>query len=105
MLDLSCVKKRYMAVMFNGRRLDIEPPKLKTINRLMDIVKESQRDAVGAAEAVSQLTPIIVRLLSKNKQNFRVSMDAVEQAMDYDAMLVFLKALFGWLNEEKHDPN
>lgn len=102
MLDLSCLKKRYFVVRFQGRRLDLEPPKIKTINKIISIAKAGNN---GDVEAVGDLSALIAKLLGKNKQQFKVTTEMVEEMLDWDAMMQLIMQFFAWLNAEKNDPN
>ena len=102
MLDLTAVNRRYFQVKFNGRVLDVEPPKLKTLNKLVSIAKAAGN---GDAEAFADMTPLIAQLLSKNKKNIRISASIVEESLDTDGMILLLTEFLSWINQEKNDPN
>lgn len=102
MLDLAAVRRRYFPVKFNGRVLEVEPPKLKTLNKLVSISKAA---GSGDQEAFAEMTPLISQLLSKNKKNIRISPATVEESLDTDAMIVLLSEFLSWIHQEKNDPN
>lgn len=102
MLDLTAVSRRYFQVKFNGRVLDVEPPKLKTLNKLVSISKAA---GGGDPDAFTELTPLIAKLLSKNKRNIKISPAIVEDALDSDGMILLLTELIQWIQQERNDPN
>lgn len=102
MLDLTAVRRRYFQVKFNGRVLEVEPPKLKTLNKLVSIAKTAEHNELGA---FPEMTPLIAQLLSKNKKGIKISPAVVEDNLDSDEMLVLLTEFIAWINQEKNDPN
>jgi hypothetical protein len=102
MLDLTTVNRRYFPVKLNGRVLEVEPPKLKTLNKLVGISKAASN---GDIDAFTEMTPLIAQLLSKNKKNIRISPAAVEENLDSDSMVLLLSEFIAWINREKSDPN
>lgn len=102
MLDLTAVRRRYFPVKFNGRVLDVEPPKLKTLNKLVDLAKHAGN---GDLDALADLTPMIAKLLSKNKKGIKINSETVEDALDFDQMQILLFKLFKWIAKERDDPN
>lgn len=102
MLDLTTVRRRYFPVKFNGRVLEIEPPKLKTLNKLVSISKAA---SAGDSEAFGEMTPLIAGLLSKNRKHIKVSPSLVEDLLNFDEMIFLLTELLHWIYQEKNDPN
>lgn len=103
MLDLSAVKTRYYPVRFNGKVLQLEPPKLKTINRL---VRAAKLAGDGDIDAYGELTPLVAQILSKNRNHIKISADTVENTLTTDQMLELFRGFLSWMNEErKNDPN
>jgi hypothetical protein len=102
MLDLTAVRRRYFLVKFDGRILEVEPPKLKTLNKLVAISKAAGN---GDPDAFSEMTPLIAKLLSKNKKNIKIAPAAIEESLDRDQMSVLLTEFFSWLSQERNDPN
>ncbi|WNX85255.1 hypothetical protein RWV98_02975 [Agathobaculum sp. NTUH-O15-33] len=101
MYDLTAVRRRYFKVkLSNGRVIDLEPPKLKTLNRLVHVAKGGQEP-----EELDETFELFSRLLSKNKQHYRICAAQVEEWFDWDEMIGILTEFFGWLNQEKRDPN
>ena len=99
MFQISGVKTRYFEFEApdNMKVLHIEPPKLKTLNRLSKL----RRDA-----SPEEMTGIIATIISKNRENRRVDSKLVMEWMTSDQLAAFIKAFLGWLNDTKeNDPN
>ena len=102
MLDLTQVRRRFFEVKFNGRVLFVEPPKLKTLNSLVEVTKKA---GASDPDAFTELTPLIARLLSKNKKNIHITPQMVEDTLDSDQMVQLLVQLLQWIHKETNDPN
>lgn len=103
MFDISSVSARYFPVHLvmpdeaNGQKaidLDVEPPKLKQLNKLLKISKADQSDMID------ELQTAVAGLLNKNKQGFKVPAEYVE-SLDIDQLTAILTAYFEWLNAER----
>ena len=99
MFDISSVSTRYFPVhlILPDEKivdLDVEPPKLKQLNKLLKISKADQADMIDELQAA------VAGLLNKNKQGFKVPTEYVE-SLDIDQMTAILKAYFEWLNAER----
>ena len=98
---ITSVKTRYFEFEApdNNRVLLLEPPKLKTLKKMEDIQKN--KDA-----GIEDLAALLARIISKNKQQRKVSADQVMDWMDMDQMREFTRAFLDWLKQEhKSDPN
>lgn len=101
MFQISSVKPRYFEFEApdNRRVLHIEPPKLKTLNKLSNISK-------AADPTPEDMAQTIARIISKNRENRKVTADMVMEWMDSDQLSAFIAAFLGWLNKTKEaDPN
>jgi len=107
MFDISTVSKRYFSIKLtvegdDGKEkkieLDIEPPKLKTLKKLVAVSKAAKEDAID------ELSAAIQKLFSKNKAGYNVPEEYVD-SLDYDQLMQILTAYFDWLDETKKDPN
>ena len=99
MFDISSVATRYFPVHLvlpDGKTvdLDVEPPKVKQLNKLLKISKADQSDMID------ELQTSVSGLLNKNKQRFKVPMEYVE-SLDIDQLSAILQAYFEWLNSER----
>lgn len=99
MFQISGVTTRYFEFEAPDSRkvLHIEPPKLKTLNRLAKLRKDASPE---------EMTGIIAAIISKNRENRKVDGNTVMEWMTSDQLAAFIKAFLGWLNETKEsDPN
>lgn len=99
MFQISSVKTRYFEFEApdNLQVIHIEPPKLKTLKRLSGLAKNA---------SVAELSDVIARIISKNKEGRKVNADLVALWMDPDQLSAFISEFLGWLNKAKtNDPN
>lgn len=99
MFQLSGVKTRYFEFEApdNRKVLHIEPPKLKTLNRLSKLRSDASPE---------EMTDVIATIISKNRENRKVDSKLIMVWMDSDQLAAFIKAFLGWLNDTKEkDPN
>lgn len=108
MFDISTVSKRYFEVKLTltddndeeikNIELKVEPPKIKMLKKLMAVWKASK------ADAMDELAEAIQKLLSKNKDGYKVPMEYIDE-LDYDQMNELLTEYFKWLGKEKNSKN
>lgn len=77
--------------------LSVEPPKLKLLKALEKLDNED----VG----IDELAEITAKLISKNKEKKKVSVDFVEEFLDLDEIMELLSGYFDWITNKKTDPN
>lgn len=100
MFVLSGVKKRYYEFQApdNNQVLHIEPPKLKTLNRMNDLSRPDSTPKEAAE--------VVARVIAKNKEHRKITADTVMEWMDMDQLAGFVLDFVSWLsNEKKNDPN
>ena len=106
MLDLVTVKKRYFPVTLpveqedgtvTSLRLDLEPPKLKTVRRLQKLMGSEQ----GSIEALSYG---VAEILSKNRQGIKVTPDMADE-LDFDQMQAILVPYMEWVAAAQNQKN
>lgn len=98
MFDISTVSKRYFQIKLNKKLIEVEPPTLKSLKRIMQVSK------TGNEDAMDDLTEAIALILNKNKSGYKVPAETIEE-MDVDQMNEILTAYFGWLGKVRNDPN
>lgn len=101
MFQISGVKTRYFEFEAPDSRkvLLIEPPKLKTLKNLEDVERNQKASFTDVAA-------VVAKLMSKNKQQRKITADQVMDWMDVDQMRAFMQAYIGWMRAEKaNDPN
>lgn len=104
MFDVSAVKKRYFEIRLDvtdedGQKhtvqLEVEPPKLKTLKKLLATGKDGSADELATA---------VREMLSKNKSGYEVPADYVD-ALSFDQLTEILIAYFEWVSQEKQAKN
>jgi hypothetical protein len=98
MFDTSLVNKRYFDITIEGVQLQVEPPKLKTLKKITSLSKVKKEDSI------EELTEAVKMMLNKNKDNYTVSDELVEE-LDFDQLTSILTSFFEWLNNTKNSKN
>ena len=99
MLDLNKVNKRYFDIKLGDLTLKVEPPKMKTLKKILALTKTKSE------EAMDELAEAIRLILSKNSKGHQVSIETIDD-LDYDQMLMVIEEFFKWMHEaRKSDPN
>lgn len=105
MFDMSSLVKRYFPITLeDGRKLEIEPPKLKTLKKIAQLSKLTAGGELTEEDIVSLSTAISLAL-SKNKTNVKITPDDVEDMFDINSMYDFLTTYFNWVNEIQNSKN
>ncbi len=116
MYDITCVPKRYFPVKLTAKDgggklhttvVEVEPPRLRTLREMFDIVEHSQNvqdNGSPAKNVIAELRDAIRKMLSKNKAGYKVPDEYVE-AMDIDQMEGLFTAYFSWIAETKKEKN
>lgn len=105
MYDMNTLVKRYFTITLeDGRKLELEPPKLKVLKKISQLSKLGN-DAELTTEDIESLSTAISLSLSKNKSNVKITSDEVEEMFDIDGMYDFLTKYFGWVSEIQNSKN
>lgn len=107
MFDVTTLSKRYFGLRLtmeadDGKRdinLEIEPPKLKTMKRLMALSKAGEDE-----NQIDMLTDAMQKLLSKNKSGYKVSHELIEE-LNFDELQAILEAFLSWVAEVQNQKN
>lgn len=95
MFDINLINKRYFNIKIGEITLDVAPPKIKTLKKIVSLSKERNEDALSEA---------IILILSKNKTGYIVPTDVIDE-LDMDQYNGILAEFFKWIGEVKSDPN
>ena len=99
MLDLNKVNRRYFDIKIGDLSLKVEPPKMKTMKKVLDLSNCKYE------EAIEDLAEAIRLILSKNSKSYQVPIEIIEE-LDFDQMKMIIEEFFKWINEaRKNDPN
>lgn len=96
MFDISTVSKRYFSIKIGDLKLEIGPPKLKTLKKVTSLSQSK--------EALDDLATAVRMILNKNKMGYEVPQEVIDE-LDIDEMNEILIAYFGWLARSKNSPN
>lgn len=100
MYDMTKIKKRYFELKLpNGKFLLVEPPKLKVLRKLLSLAKVKDENSLDQEE-IENLNEALALALSKNKQNYKISPDQIEDLFDINESMDLLNEYFGWVNDE-----
>jgi hypothetical protein len=107
MFNVSSINKRYFGLKLtvtddegkeHSIQLEVEPPKLKTMKRLVAMGKTASEDSMD------ELADTIHDILNKNKSGTKVPDEYIDE-LDFDELIGIMTAYFEWLNQSKNDPN
>lgn len=105
MYDMTKLKTRYFDIKLkNGKILNIEPPKLKVLKKIAALSKVKNTEELGEKD-ISNLTEAVSLALSKNRQNFKISTEQVEDNYDIDEIVDLLNNYFEWVNSIQNSKN
>jgi len=99
MFDLSTINKRYFDIKLNDLVLEVEPPKVKTLKKIVNLTRNAKKE-----DGLDDMTDAIQTLLKKNKDNKEVPAEIIDE-LDFDEMSMILTAFFEWLTGEKISKN
>ncbi|HAO61549.1 MAG TPA: hypothetical protein DCQ90_06435 [Erysipelotrichaceae bacterium] len=100
MFDINSMNKRYFEVRINGRLFEVEPPKVKTLKKIVAL----QNNEGAESEALNELSEAVRVILSKNKEKKHVSIEVIDD-LDIDQMNEIITNYFEWISGVKKDPN
>lgn len=99
MFDLSAINKRYFEIKINEIVLEVEPPKVKTLKKIVNLQKNARRE-----DGLDDMTDAVIKLLSKNKDRREVPVELIDD-LDFDELSQILTAFFEWLTGVKNSKN
>lgn len=105
MYDMAKLKTRYFDIKLRtGKILNIEPPKLKVLKKIAALSEVKNTEELGEKD-IENLTEAVALALSKNRQNFKITRDQVENEYDIDEIMDLLNNYFDWVNSIQNSKN
>lgn len=105
MYDMTNLISRYFKIKLpDGRELELEPPKLKVLRKISKLSTTMTGGAI-TEESIANITEAIALSLSKNKQNYNIEAEYVEDNFDIDEMYDFLTNYYQWVGEIQNSKN
>ncbi|AEY64832.1 hypothetical protein [Clostridium sp. BNL1100] len=98
MFDISTINKRFFHIKIDGLELDVEPPKIKVLKKILSLSNQQ------GEQSIDKLSEAISLILSKNKSNYKVSEDIIDE-LDIDQYKAILTEYFKWIAVVKNSPN
>lgn len=105
MYDMTKYKTRYFNMKLkNGRVIDIEPPKMKILKKIASLSEiKDNNDLIE--EDISKLTEAVALAFNKNRQNYKITAEKVEDEYDILEIVDFLDNYFNWINSIQNQKN
>ncbi len=105
MYDMTKFKKRYFNMKLkNGQIIDIEPPKMKILKKIANLSEVKDNDELSEGD-ITNLIEAVVLAFNKNKQNYKITADKVEEEYNILEIVSFLDAYFEWVNSIQNEKN
>ena len=99
MYDMRQYKKRYFDITLpSGQVINVEPPKVKILKKIMAL-GSTQETGDMTEEEFDNLIEALSLAISKNKQNYKVSIESIEEDWDINEVQDLLENYFNWINE------
>ena len=98
MYDISVINKRYFDIKIGTIELEVEPPKIKTLKKIMSLSKSRSE------ETMNDLAEAVGMILNKNKSGYVVASEIIDE-LDLDQLNEILTAYFEWVSKEKSSKN
>ena len=88
----------------NGKFLNVEPPKMKILKKIAALSEVKDTENLSESD-INNLIEALSLALSKNKQNYKVSVTQIEEEYDILEVVDFLDAYFNWVNSIQESKN
>lgn len=105
MFDIAQVAKRTLPMKIGDLYLEVEPPKLKTLRKLLNLVGGTSGDEADGMKQAETMITCTSEILQKNRQGVAVSPELVEESLDIDQMQAIITAYFEWINGIQNEKN
>ena len=105
MYDMTKIKMRYFTIKLkNGKIIDVEPPKMKVLRKIA-VLSEIKNNDELSKEDIQNLIEAVSLAFSKNKQNYKMTIEKIEEDYDIIEIVDFLKEYFNWVNNIQNSKN
>ena len=105
MYDMTKLGVRYFNMKLkNGKIIDIEPPKMKILKKIANLSEVKNNDELTEKD-IANLTEAVVLAFNKNKQNYKITVEKIEEEYDILEIMDFLNAYFDWVNSIQNSKN
>lgn len=106
-LDFNALKKQYLTVTLadeNKTKLMITTPTKKVLDRFVSIKDTLSAEEMGD-EAVDELYEIVALIMSHNKTGKKITIDDLEGVMDFEDIIIFIRAYTDFIAEVSGSKN
>jgi hypothetical protein len=83
----------------NNEIIDINPPKIKVLKKIMTLTK------VTDETAIDEISNAILLILNSNKQGKKFNQDYIDENFTIQNMQEFLKQYIKWVSSIQNNPN
>lgn len=100
-LDFNALKKQYLPVTLNDEnktKLLICTPTKKVLDDFINM-KDALTDENLGDEAIEELYEIVARVMSHNKTGVKIAKEMVEELLDFEDIIVFIRAYTDFIAE------
>lgn len=105
MYDMTKLKKRYFDMKLkSGKIINIEPPKLKILKKISSLSSVKDNDDLSETD-IANLSEAVTLAFNKNRQNFKITAEKVEEDYDMIEIVDFLNNYFNWVNQIQDSKN
>ena len=105
MYDMTKLKTRYFNMKLkNGKIIDIEPPRLKILRKIATLSKTKVNEELTESD-VKNLIEATALALNKNRQEYRITAETIEEYYNIEDVMDFLNNYFDWINETQNLKN
>ncbi len=103
MFDMTNYIPRYFNLKLkNGKVIDVEPPKIKVLKKILKLSGGKEDMTEKDFENIILATSMAI---SKNKQNYKVTTDWLEDNHNIDELQDLLINYFNWVDEVRNSKN
>lgn len=106
-LDFNTLKKQYFPVTLNDEnktKLFICTPTKKVLDDLIGMKDMLTEENLGD-EAIGELYEIVARVMSHNKTGVKITKGTIEELLDFEDIIVFIRAYTDFIAEVTNSKN